>query len=508
MQTLRPYQARDVDRISDAFRRHRRVCYVCPTGGGKTTVAAATAERAIARGRVVWMLVHRDELIDQAAARLRGQGLDVATLRAGEKPRASAQAHIVSIATAARRIATGQHAALPPKPGFMLVDEAHHVVAETWREAVAYGECPVLGLTATPERLDGTGLGDVFEALVVGPTPEELAAAGAIVPAAIWTGPAPDMDGVKTLGGDFSNEETAARARKLVGDVVETWMTRARDLSSICFAVNVGHSLAIRDSFRAAGVTCEHVDGATPKDQRKAIFDAFREGRVTVVTNVAVATEGFDLPDMRAVILARPTLSVGLYLQMVGRGLRPLPGKTEAIILDHGYNAARHGDPLAHRLWTLHASRRKRAAQASFVLRNGGEFFVVCDACLRANPRGAKICVGCGGAVRVVELPKADEGDLVAFDPVVAEAQRQQRLVASWHKFRAMARSRGWAPPQAVAIWKKSHGGKSPLDMGVFETPQQRQEYLAWSRSKTKPSQPKTHDLEAPLLMWKPSSPS
>jgi DNA repair protein RadD len=500
MQSLRPYQARDVERLSETFRRARRVCYVCPTGGGKTTVAAAPAERASARGRVVWMLVHRDELVDQAAARLRGQGLDVAVLRAGDAPRTNAQAHVVSIQTAARRVRAGEGHKLPPAPGFVIVDEAHHVVAESWRDVLTYAAAPTLGLTATPERLDGTGLGDVFEQLVVGPTPRELVDAGAIVPAEIWTGPTPNMDGVKTLGGDFSSQETALRAAKLVGDVVETWMKRAASLPTIAFAVNVGHSLAIRDSFRAAGVIAEHVDGETPKDERRAILDRFRRGEVTVLSNVAVATEGFDVPDMGCVILARPTLSVGLYLQMVGRGLRSAEGKTSAIVLDHGYNAARHGDPMMTRMWTLHASRRKRAAQGDLVLRNGGEHFLVCEACLRANPRGTKICIECGKATRD-DKPEFEEGELEEYDEEKAAAIREKHLVQSWWKFRNLAKQRAWPARRALAIWKKMHGGKDPVELGILKTEKQKQEYQLWAVGRTKDKPKKKASDPGPLFL-------
>jgi DNA repair protein RadD len=508
MQTLRPYQARDVDLLAEEFRRARRLCYVCPTGGGKTTVAAETALRSVRSGRVVWMLVHREELVTQAAARLSSWGIETAVLRAGDTPSPAAQAHVISIATAARRIRALQHHLLPPKPGFTIVDEAHHAVAETWREAIAFGGGPVLGLTATPERLDGTGLGDLFEKLVVGPTPRELVDAGAIVPAEIWTGPAPDMDNVRTMGGDFSAPEIAEKAAKLVGDVVATWRKHADGLSTIAFAVNVPHSLAIVASFVKAGVTAAHIDGETPRDQRREIIEGFRAGTITVLSNVAVATEGFDVPDMRACILARPTLSLGLYLQMVGRCLRSAPGKSAGIVLDHGYNAARFGDPMMTRLWSLHASRRKRAPQKTIQLRNGGEFFYICEGCLRANPRSEKICMACGKPLRDTR-PNVDEDvDLVAYDPAVAEARRQRLMMEGWQKFKHLARIRGWVPKRALAIWKKSHGGRGPDDMGIFTTDAQKQEFSLWLKGKKpeKKTTQKPTDLAPPLLISKQSS--
>jgi superfamily II DNA or RNA helicase len=217
-----------------------------------------------------------------------------------------------------------------------------------------------LGLTATPCRGDGRGLGNVFDALVECPPVAELIDLGFLVGTNVYAPSRPDLTGVATARGDYVEKQLAERMDRaeLVGDIVTHWHRLAERRRTVVFATGVAHSVHLRDEFRRSGVWAEHIDGGTPTDERDAILARLASGEVEVVTNCMVLTEGWDSPAVSCCVLARPTKHMGLYRQMVGRVLRPAPGKVDALVLDHAGAIFRHGfaeDPV---LWTLDEDRR------------------------------------------------------------------------------------------------------------------------------------------------------
>jgi DNA repair protein RadD len=220
----------------------------------------------------------------------------------------------------------------------IVVDEAHHVRARTYMRILElYPNAIVIGLTATPVRGDGRGRGNVFEVPVECPSVAELIDAGYLVGTKVYAPSLPDLRGVRVERDDYVEAQLAQRMdnAKLVGDAVEHWLRFAERRQTVVFATTVAHSLHIRDEFRRAGVLAEHIDGTTPTEERDAILARLAAGQVEVVCNAMVLTEGWDQPSVSCLVLARPTKSLGLYRQMVGRALRPAPGKTDALILDH-----------------------------------------------------------------------------------------------------------------------------------------------------------------------------
>ena len=346
---LRAYQQATVDAIRDAvMRRQRRVMVCVATGGGKTHIAAHIIARAVERGKRVLFLAHRRELIEQTAEHLAGAGVaGYGIIMAGDKRLAvDAPVQVASIQTLIRR-------ELPPAD-LIFIDEAHRAAANSYRTILEnYNDPIVIGLSATPERMDGKGLDDIFHALVDVVSVQTLITDGYLVKPDVYVGrEKPNLGHVHTRAGDYQAKElqTAVNRVTLVGQIVTEWKKRAAGMKTVVFATGIEHAAHIAAQFSEAGIKAGMVSGKTPLKERVALIDEWRTGDLDVIANCAVFTEGFDFPALQCCVLARPTKSVALYLQMVGRIMRP-PGP--ALILDHAGAAAMHGGPHLERAWNL-----------------------------------------------------------------------------------------------------------------------------------------------------------
>lgn len=330
---LRDYQQRAVAAVIAA--QDRRPILVAPTGSGKTAMATALVEQLALP--TLW-LAHRKELIDQAARRLESHGLVCGIIMAGYAPMPLAQVQVASVQTLIRRD--------KPRADLIVIDECHHATADSYQSILdAYPEACVVGLTATPFRLDGHGLGDLFGELVVAAYPHELCDNGVLHRPKVWASKSPDLRGVKVIAGDYNVGALAARTNtpELNADIVATWLKRAAGRRTVVFAVDVAHSGSITAAFRQAGIAAEHIDGSTPRDERDAILARLASGETLIVSNCMVLTEGWDLPALECAIIARPTASLNLHLQMIGRVMRAADGKDGAVVLDHAGNHHIHG---------------------------------------------------------------------------------------------------------------------------------------------------------------------
>ena len=330
---LRDYQQRAVDNVIAAL--DRRPILVSPTGSGKTTMSTEIVERL---GVPTLWIAHRKELIDQAAERLAAHDLKVGIVMSGYESDPDAQVQVASIQTLVRR--------KKPPARLIVVDECHHAAADSYKKVLDdYPDAHVLGLTATPFRLDGRGLGEVFGDLVVAAWPDELCESGVLHKPRVWASKAPDLRGVRVVAGDYSVGALAERSNtaELNADIIETWQKRAAGRRTVAFAVDIAHSQAITQAFRDVGISAEHLDGSTPRPERDAVLDRLRRGETHVVSNCMVLTEGWDLPALECAVVARPTASLNLHLQMIGRVMRSCDGKDGAIVLDHAGNHHVHG---------------------------------------------------------------------------------------------------------------------------------------------------------------------
>jgi len=335
---LRDYQT-DLLKLSTERLDQKRTCLYLPTGGGKTELAIKLCESLLNMGDSVVWCVNRITLINQTSERFTDAGIDHGVIQAKHPKTASwKQLQVASIQTLNRRN-------LKPNCTAIVIDEAHGAIAETYKNYLAqYPDVPVWGLTATPFS---KGLGKVFDRLVYTVTVSDLTERGWLVPARFFAPDRPDLGGVDIVAGDYHEAQLSAVMddSKLVGNICDEWQKRAKNGRTIVFATSIDHSKHICDQFNFRKIPSEHIDCFTTTKDRKEILARLRTGTTRVVTNCSVLAEGFDLPDLECVVLARPTKSLIRYLQMVGRGLRPAEGKTSALVLDHSNTVELLGFP-------------------------------------------------------------------------------------------------------------------------------------------------------------------
>lgn len=395
---LRDYQDAILDEVRDAIRAgYRKILIVVPTGGGKTVIAAEMVRLAADKLRRSMFLAHRRELIYQCADKLVKFGVDHGILMAGEYPYGAADCQVASIQTICARCLTTEKLPLP-NSDIVFIDEAHRSLAPTYLTLINhYGEEVVIGLTATPIRGDGKGLGHVYDYMVKGPSIKWMIEHGHLVMPRTIAPTIPDLTGIPIKGGDYDPVELQARmnTRPLVGDVVEQWFANASDRPTIAFASGVKHSINLCDEFRKAGVKAAHVDGDTHLDDRKEIIRGLHNGDVQVVTNYAVLTEGFDEPKLAAGIIARATKNLGLYIQMGGRILRPDEGKDDSLLLDHSGNVYEHGFIQDEHDWVLEEGKALTTTNADRQLELDERKPITCVQCATVYT-GQRICPHCG----------------------------------------------------------------------------------------------------------------
>lgn len=451
---LRPYQQDAVDRVRAEIRRgNRRVLLVAPTGSGKTVIASHIIASAVGAGSRVLFMAHRRELIGQAYRRLLELGLaeaQLGVLMANDpRRRPAAAVQVASIDTLRNRA--------NPQADLVFVDEAHRALAKSYRDVAAlYPSAVHLGLTATPYRADGRGLDEAYDGIVVVASISELIREGFLVEPRVFTVPRaalPELDGVRVRGGDYDEAALAdAVDRKpLVGNIVEHWLSHARGVRTVAFAVSVAHSKHIAERFREAGVAAEHLDGTTPLAERDAILARLESGETLVVSNCGVLCEGWDQPAVKCAILARPTKSTGLYLQQAGRILRPSDG-SRAIILDHGGCAQEHGLPQEDRVFSLDG-KEKDGAQKSL-----GPPVKTCPQCHAVVALACRRCPECGAELATrSDVPEETAGALEEVTPETLDRERRE-----WDRLCAVAAARGFKPGWAFFRFRENFGKAPP----------------------------------------------
>lgn len=417
----RPYQERCIEDLRAAIRSgQRRILLVLPTGAGKGWIAGRMIEGATEKGKGIGVLVNRRTLVADLSRRLDRMRIDHGIIM-GAHPRRKQwlRTHIASIDTLHRREAL-------PRWDLLFLDEAHFSISPIWNKVVdRYAGIPLIGMTATPVRADGRGLGCLYETIVQGPTVAELIAQGYLVPTRVFAPPPPDLSGVRIQAGDYNQKQLAAICdrRPLIGDIVEHWRRHGENRPTVVFACNIEHSKHIVEQFRAAGIEAAHVDAGTPDAERERTWASLAEGA----------------------------------------GLLP---KDDAIVLDHAGNTFLHGFADEPREWTLEDS-------GPLAGENQGRPRTVrtCPTCRRLFPPGRSACPSCGTVCpRQESLPRQEVGELT-------ELSREKKLksIAEWRAgtgpderfqiYRAwsdQARRKGYKPGWPVVRYKVIFGELPP----------------------------------------------
>jgi superfamily II DNA or RNA helicase len=332
MTELRPYQRDVLTELDGKIEAgNRRIIIVAPTGAGKTIIGAAIIKNAIENNRRVLVLAHTREIITQTSTKFFGRGIQHGIIQADFPTRPDEAVQVASVQTLWVRAMCTRRMKLP-LADLLVVDECHHCPANTYRKIIdAYPQALLIGLTATPCRGDGRGLGGIFETIVECPQVAELIDLKYLVRTRHHAPVNPDLRGVETRVGDYVESQLAEQMDRagLVGDIVTHWHKYGERRKTVCFAVNVAHSLHIRDEFQKSGVRAEHIDGATPKAERDAILARLAGGETELVTNCMVLTEGLGHARSR-LLHSGPTNAEDRIVSANGRsGLAASVGKNE-----------------------------------------------------------------------------------------------------------------------------------------------------------------------------------
>ena len=442
---LRPYQEEIINEVRLLMRLgKKRIQIQAPCGSGKTLLTAYMFKTAAQKNKSCWFICHRRELIIQAMETFHKIQLPFGIIGAGFYEDNKQLVQICGIQTLLNRY----HRFAPPS--LIIHDESHHVMAKSWEKLFnLYPDAYHIGLSATPERLDGKGLGKYFQELVLGPKVEWLIDNSFLSKYKMFAPGNINLTGVHTRMGDYVKSEITAIVDKptITGDAIKEYKKRAPGKRAIVFCISIEHSRHVVEQFNNAGINSEHVDGETDANTRDAAIKRFKDGKTMVLSNVDLFGEGFDVPNAECGILLRPTQSLGLYIQQSMRTLRPYPGKTEAIILDHAGNCSRHGLPCADREWSLdgRAGRVGNSEDSAVKIK-------ICPKCFAAQKPGQSQCEYCGmgfdAKPREVEQVA---GDLVEINKQEAKMQskREQGRAESIDDLINIGLKRGYKPHNA-----------------------------------------------------------
>lgn len=437
---LRPYQIDLLEQTRAAYRAgYQAPCIVSPCGSGKSIILAELAKCATDKGNRVLFLVHRQELCQQIFDTFVKWGVNMHLCK------------ISMVQTARRRLDK------LPRPDLIITDENHHSMASTYRKIYEYWpNVPRVGVTATPIRLNGSGLGDVNDKLIIGPSVKQLIEWGNLSPFRYFAPEVVDTSKLQIKRGDFVQSEVDElfNANAIYGDVIGHYRKLSDGKQVICYCATIGQSKKMAYEFSRAGISAHHLDGDTPKAIRAKVIDQFRTGDIKILCNVDLISEGFDVPDCNTAILLRPTQSLALYIQQAMRCMRYKPGKT-AIIIDHVGNVGRFGPPDMDREWSLETKKRRKRVVDDTALH-----IKQCQACFYVYDAKEPVCPNCGfkPARAEKEPEEIKDAQLVEVEskPFVLD-YREPSDCTSLKELQDLARNRGFRPGWAYYQAKRLH---------------------------------------------------
>jgi superfamily II DNA or RNA helicase len=368
---LRQYQTELLEKIKQSLNKgNKSICAVLGCGGGKSVIQGTIARNVTQKGKQVLFLVHRRELCEQIHETFEKCGVDFNFC------------DIAMVQTATRRLKEIK------EPALIITDEAHHCLSDSYLRIYNYFPNVIkLGFTATPARMNEGGLGKVFDDLVEGVSTEWLISNKYLADYDYWGAKLVNTNGIKTVRGDFDIVQVnmLMEKKRIYGDTLRTWLDKANGKTTIIYCSSILASKETIEEFKRIGISAEHLDGETPKAKRQKVIAKFRSGEITVLSNVDLFGEGFDIPDCECVVLLRPTKSLTLFIQQSMRSMRYKEGK-RAIIIDHVGNQDEHGWPDDDREWSLKAKKIK--TKNKIMIRTCPK----CFACMEPLNRVCKYC--------------------------------------------------------------------------------------------------------------------
>lgn len=453
---LRPYQLALKNKVREAFKNNKRVILLAPCGSGKTVIASSIMQDAIKKGNKVWFIVHRSELMKQANDTLERYGI----------PKKNIEVYMVqSLAHKLDKI--------KEEPNLIIVDECQHSSSSTYRKIInQYPNAYILGLSATPTRLTGKPLGDIYETIISEVTAKQLIEMKYLADYSYY---APelniDFNNIKIKAGDYDTEDVnrVMSKAKIYGDIIKTYKKLANNKKTILYCASIEYSKKMEKLFSENGYKIKHFDGTTPEKERQQIVEDFRNNKIQMLTNVDLIGEGFDVPDCECVLLLRPTQSLNLFIQSSTRCLRK-NGDKKAIIIDYVNNIQKHGLPTMDRQWSLD----KKVKEYDNENDDGTLRIRVCKECF-STFEGGDVCPYCGAKYELtaIEIENIKEVQLKKVEEE-RELKRQQYLSSvadrvqyyesveqctTWAELTEFAKMKNYKPGFAYVMAKR---------MGIF----------------------------------------
>lgn len=421
----------------------KRILLYAPTGAGKTVITSSVIRDANSKNRSILFLVHRGELVEQTVQTLKRFGLNAGVMKAGWKPNADEPIQVASIQTLHSR-------GVPEQLDIIFIDECHTTsYYQVCKSLLKEHQGLIVGITATPWRTKKKeGLSEYYSEMIKAPLPKQLIDWGYLVPA-IYYGYNNEIElkNVRTRAGEFAVEDldVICNTPSIIMRIVEEYKRLAMDRTTICFSINVDHARNIAEAFRQHGIAADHIEASTHPMARSDKYQALARGELKVLSSVGVLTEGFDVRSIEAIILARPTKSVALNYQMVGRGLRTCPEteKKDCIVLDFANNTERHG--MVQMLDSIEMDTP--------IDLDAKQMTKSCPECNTVVPLDIMVCPSCGYQFAPGEGENQKEErieDLIRLLP--PDDKKKRQLFSKYAKY---AYENGLKPTWAAVMFKK-----------------------------------------------------
>jgi len=442
---LRPRQLQALADLRRAYASGARApVLVAPTGFGKTATAAEIVRQAVAKGRRVWFLAHLREILDDTSGRLSAAGISHGSIRAGCVAEHEWPVQVVALQSAVRRDGL-------PQPDLVIIDECHLAVASSYRRLLAAAGNPLLlGLTGTPQRLDGRGLAEVFDRLVLTCSTAQLIAEQLLAPVRVFAPPGVNLSGLRSRAGELDQGQAGELLGRpaVVGDALRHWQRLCSGRRGVAFCATVAHAQLVAEQWRGAGYRALAVHGGSAESERREAIAGLRAGRLDLVACAQLWIAGVDVPQIDAVIWLRPTLSLTAWLQGNGRGLRIAQGKGDLLVLDHVGNCSRLGHPLSEHRWSLTGRASQQRSSAPSVR--------ICPECFAALPSALALCPECRRQLQPQqrELQQLD-GELEELDPQALRRRQQQEERKQQREQRRNEQARALTLEQLIEVGRR-----------------------------------------------------
>ena len=487
---LREYQIEAVDRLRGAvIRGIKKIILALPTGAGKSHIAGQIIKNIVSKGNKVLWIVHRRGLVFQMRDVLKDFfDIDAGIIMSGVESETSKPVQLCTIQSYSRRLELDAPSwnRFYIHPNVVIVDECHRSISKSYKSLLKlYSDKIIIGFTATPARADGRGMGELYEEIIDIASIKDLTDQGYLCPVRYFVPARIDLDGVKIVMGDYQIKELAEKTikKKLIGDIVDNWLRCAQNRKTIVFCVNVKHSIAICEEFNQRGIPAEHLDAHSTDEERDAVFKRMEGGAITVICNVALYQEGLDVPSVSCIVMARPTKSMGLYRQCVGRGLRIEDGKDDCIVMDHGNVIEEHGLLEWPVTWTLDGKKKAWSKPR----RETVQKLVKCAACGLVF-MGRNTCPDCGTKVKsFAQKIETIDAELEEIDAKKEKgSMTEKRLFLGMLKW-WVPRQKNNNPKRILGAFRGRYGtwpGHSYKDVGAIEPDQAFLNYMKYQQIK------------------------